>query len=220
MTLKEKLLKFNGSNDEDELLKMFDELAPSFLYGGFIKVRDDYQVFIRTVEFYFHSEKTYGIHDPIVYHRNIRNREGRILHEQPYFPTMTLHAHNSGFDITFENKDEKYRASALIRTYEVKDKQGNYLIWRKDEESGNYMFQSSDIYGFNTQSTYLYTLLNGFSLETANDIQWIEEPRKQTLAIEPRPRKNVFKSESEWKYIPVKINRCERMWSFTRKDEI
>ena len=109
---------------------------------------------------------------------------------------------------------------ALIRTYEVKDKQGNYLIWRKDEESGNYMFQSSDIYGFNTQSTYLYTLLNGFSLETANDIQWIEEPRQQTLAIEPRPRKNVFKSESEWKYIPVKINRCERMWSFTRKDEI
>ena len=220
MTLKENLLEFNGSNDEVGLQKMFDKLAPAFLYGGFIQVHADFRIFIKTVEFYFHSEKTDGVHDPIVYHRNIRNREGRILHEQPYFPTMTLHAHNSGFDITFENEVEEYRASALIRAYEVKDKQGNYLIWKKDEESGDYMFQSSDIYGFNTQSTYLYLLLNGFSLETASDIQWIDEPRQQTLAIEPKPRKNVLKSESEWKYIPVKNNRCERMWSFTRKEEL
>lgn len=40
---------------------MFRELAPSFLYGGYIQVRVDYEVYIRTVEFYFHSEKADGV---------------------------------------------------------------------------------------------------------------------------------------------------------------
>ena len=41
---------------------------------------------------------------------------------------MALHAHNSGIDITFENEKMKYRASALIREYEVFDiKSHNFL---------------------------------------------------------------------------------------------
>ena len=44
-------------SNETELQNIFKELAPAFLYGGYIKVREDYQVYIRTVEFYFHSEK-------------------------------------------------------------------------------------------------------------------------------------------------------------------
>lgn len=78
MTLKENLAKFNGSTDEVELQRMFEKLAPSFLYGGYLKVRDDYHIFIKTVEFYFHSEKTDWIRDPIVYYRNIRDYEGEI----------------------------------------------------------------------------------------------------------------------------------------------
>lgn len=60
--------------------------------------------YIRTVEFYFHSEKPNGIHDPIVYHRNIRDLEGNLMEKVPYFPIMSLHAHSSGYDITFESK--------------------------------------------------------------------------------------------------------------------
>ena len=123
MTLKEHLSRFNGAPDVESLQRMFEELAPVFLYGGYLQVRDDYHLFIRTVEFYYHSEKADGIHDPIVYHRN-----GRNLHVVPYFPLMTLHAHASGFDITFENEEGAYRSSALIRAYEVKDKEGKYLI--------------------------------------------------------------------------------------------
>lgn len=190
-SLKEKLKDFESkikeNINEDELQDLFTKLAPAFLYGGYIQVRNDYRVYIKTVEFYFHSEMKDGIHDPIVYHRN-----GRGLENVPYFPLMSLHAHNSGFDITFESKDGKYRASALIRSYEAIDKVGKYLIWDKKKE----MFGMSDEYGYNTQSTYLYTLLNGFNIskDNNNEVVWIDNAQIKQLKngdIKANKRNNV-----------------------------
>ncbi len=197
---------------EPELQSLFDELAPAFLYGGYIKVRDDFKVYIRTVEFYFHSEKSNGIHDPIVYHRN-----GRDLEETPYFPLMSIHAHSSGFDIAFESETGKYRASALIRSYEVIDtrKGEKFLKW----DPKDIMFKESDSYCFNSQSTYLKAVLNGFAFENRNDITWENDPRAQIKPIKRKNRKNVFLSASEKKYITTE-KRCERNWSFTREDQI
>lgn len=85
----EKLNEFGENvktvSTEADLQILFEKLAPAFLYGGYIQVRTDYRVYIRTVEFYFHSEKPDGIHDPIVYHRNIRDFNGNIVSEVPYF---------------------------------------------------------------------------------------------------------------------------------------
>ena len=198
-------------SNETELQSIFQEIAPVFLYGGYIQVRNDYKVYIRTVEFYFHSEKAEGIHDPIVYHRN-----GRDFEEVPYFPLMTLHAHTSGFDITFESETGKYRASALIRSYEVKNKNDEYLTWDKK----NSLFAKSKEYGYNTQSTYLYALLSGFPLGNENEIKWIDSPRTKLKDITEKPRQNVFQSENEWEYKPIKANRCKRNWSFTREDRV
>ena len=64
---------------DSELNAVFGKLAPAFLYGGYIQVRNDYKIYIRTVEFYFHSEKENGVHDPIVYHRNKRDFDGKVL---------------------------------------------------------------------------------------------------------------------------------------------
>jgi hypothetical protein len=216
MKLESILSQFKDSSDEKELQKEFKTLAPAFLYGGYIQVREDYQIYIRTVEFYFHSEKKDGIHDPIVYHRN-----GRVLESVPYFPLMTLHAHNSGFDITFESETGEYRASALIRSYEVKDMAGNYLKWDKNKD-GVYKFIKSSDYCYNTQSTYLYFFLNGFDLGNNNDVKWIDSPRAQSLPLKEKPRQNVFKSESEWEYIITKERkeRCNREWSFTREERV
>ena len=201
--------------DDTELSTMFKKLAPNFLYGGYIQVNKDYKVFIRTVEFYFHSEEKLGIHDPIVYHRNGRNFE-----EVPYFPLMTLHAHTSGFDITFESETGKYRASALIRSYEVKDMiKKVFLKW----DTGKCKFVDSDKYCYNTQSTYLYALLNGFPLGNDNKIKWIDSPRAKSKDITEKPRQNVFLSESEWEYKPIENpikKRCERKWSFTREEQV
>ena len=128
---------------------------------------------------------------------------------------MSLHAHNSGFDITFEKKDE-YRASALIRSYEVKSNDEKfYLVWNKKTK----MFEESREYGYNTQSTYLYILLNGFSLGNENDIKWIDSPRESQI-IPGKPRQNVFQSECDTKYKPIKGKKCERNWSFTRVEHL
>ena len=48
--------KVNGQTTLEELTAEFEKLAPIFLYGGYINVRNDYHIYIRTVEFYFHSE--------------------------------------------------------------------------------------------------------------------------------------------------------------------
>ena len=129
---------------------------------------------------------------------------------------MSLHAHSSGYDITFESEAGEYRASALIRSYEVKDKEGRYLLW--DAEKG--MFLISEKYCYNTQSTYLYYLLNGFPLGISNNIKWVDAPI--TLKTEPeiRNRKNVFESKNEYVYDKIEGEKCERPWSFTRTEHI
>ena len=86
----------------------FEEIAKTMLYDGYLKVRNEYRVYIKAVEFYLHAEEgcLLNVSDPIVYHRNGKPHKGDV----PYFPIMTLHAHVSGFDITFENEALKYRA--------------------------------------------------------------------------------------------------------------
>lgn len=211
MTLKEKLSQFIGSESESDLSSKFNDLADNFLYGGYIQVRNEYRIYIQTVEFYFHSEKEDGIKDPIVYHRN-----GNGLDEVPYFPLMTLHAHISGFDITFENPTLQFRASALIRAYEIKSKDGKYLYWNVSKKA----FEKSDTYKYNTQSTYLYSFLNGFVLtdkvETPEQqITWIDSPWEKHIDFQPEKRRIPPKAIKKWGY---KNN--EREWSFSRKDKV
>ena len=117
---------FNGAKQtqykskEQNLLLYFEQIAKEMIYGGYIRVRDDYAIFISKVEFYYHEEDATpgeGIIDGIVYHR-----DGRFINRDvPYFPIMTLHSHWSGFDIAFEKESGHYRASALIRQYAVLD---------------------------------------------------------------------------------------------------
>ena len=211
-TLSHKLSAFKCPSDESELQRIFKELAPAFLYGGYINIHDEFKLYIRTVEFYFHSEKLEGIHDPIVYHRN-----GRCLDIVPYFPVMTLHAHGSGFDITFESEVGQYRASALIRSYELKDREGMHLKW----DSGSRKFRRCKEYAFNTQSTYLYYLLNGFSLGDANSVRWVDAPLCSEVQLSVGTRQGVYESQSEFEYKPADPKvKCSRNWSFTRISKI
>ena len=219
MKLSNELKNFHRSDVLNELEKQFKELSKSFLYGGHIEVGDEFKIFIRTVEFYYHSETFDGIHDPIVYHRN-----GRDVEHCPYFPIMSLHAHSSGFDITFENEKEQYRASALIRAYEVKTKDGKYLKWKKIS-NGEWMFTEHDDYQYNSQSTYLYALINGFSIGEENHVRWRDELREAGTPI-IGTRQNVYLSVSDFDYKPFvkddkdKDVKCDRKWSFTRQETV
>ena len=179
MTLFEHLSNFKRHSSEEELTKAFTKLAPHFIYGGYIKVSDVYKVYIRTVEFYYHDEsnKVDAIKDPIMYHRNGRYKD---CTDVPYFPLMTLNVHGSGYDITFENESQCYRASALIREYSIYDcKLRKFLILNnklRDE-----------------RSTFLYDYLNGFSLNVKPNIAWVDDEHKQQKDLLQTTRLRVYK---------------------------
>ena len=114
-TLSQLLLEFDGSGlTEDQLQTKFEEIAKAAIYGGYFLVNNEFNIHVVDVEFYFHSENdgVSSVHDWAMYHRNHRGKN------VDYFPVGSLHPHNSGVDVTFE-KEGKYRASFLIRQYEI-----------------------------------------------------------------------------------------------------
>ena len=217
--LKRKLEAFHPES-EKELDGIFLDLAESFLYGGYISVKDcenaeRYRIYLRTVEFYCHYDgkdmNSALPKDPIVYHRNGKYVKGEV----PYFPLMAFHAHASGYDITFENKELGLRASALIRAYEVYDvkrEKGKFLTY--STKAKKFVDCQTEKERVNHQSTYLYNFLNGFM---GDSVVWIDEIRSQTQAFKITPRKNVPQYKGEEKQLGTKD---DRMWSFMRQEEI
>lgn len=206
----------NGKSRLECVTEEFEILAKKFLYGGYIKVGDDYDIYINNVEFYYHEEDDKHnpnpdrITDPKVYHCNDQF-PGRFL---PPFPIMTLHSHWSGFDITFEDPEGKYRASVLIREYSVFDHktknechpQGGYVDWntkaidKNDNKKGSFSVQ--DIQVNDTRSSYLQYYLNGFSMDGGNNrIEWIDEAKDGYGPVKALLRKNIDQ---------------KRLWAFKR----
>lgn len=197
--IKKQIERFYQS--DKKLEDRMKELAETFLYGGYINVRDRYHIYIRTVEFYYHEEEG-SIKDEKMYHRNNYRIDGEI----PYFRPLAFNSHDSGVDITFENEEKRVRAAVLIRAYEILDMITNKrLIWNKAEQQ----FQISNGQekpNYNTQSLYLKNFLNGFSSEGQSDIYWVDEPyNEQETRITPIKRKGL---------------KDERKWGFRREDEI
>lgn len=214
-TLKDILTAFSfvGTNEE-KLTSEFAKLAPYFISDGYIKVRDDFRIYPTTVEFYIHSEKS-GIKDYIVYHRNNKFVQGAI----PYFPIMTLHAHDSGYDITFENAKEEYRASVLIRAYQVWDvKHRCWLKWNAKEQLFC-PYTTEDKTPINTQVLYLKFLLNGFPMDGGNLVSWVDATELIAISAEDgKPRKGVDLYDENG--IRLKGQPDKRPWSFSRKEFI
>lgn len=198
-TILENVSLINQQNIEET----FEAIAKTLLYDGFIKVRNEYRVYIKTVEFYLHAEEgsPLNVSDPIVYHRNGKFFSGNV----PYFPVMTLHAHVSGFDITFENEDLKYRASALIRAYSIYDEKKECFLETKKG------------FKYDDRSTYIYNYLNGISIDGTNGIIWVDQPSTVMHELNPpTPRRNVFEYIGE-----KKTNKRDmRLWSYSRKNDI
>jgi len=204
------LSKFNGAKEdpkvgrEDALANAFRQLARKFLYGGYIRVRNEYAIFISKVEFYYHEEDTLedGVRDSVVYHRDGRFVGRRV----PYFPIMTLHSHWSGFDITFE-KPGTYRASALIRKYVVVDLKKKKFVELKttglDKKENPFLvgeIELSDDPFVDDRSTYLQYYLNGFSLAGQDSgIRWQDIDNREY----PEPKQEVRKNaeEHEWGFV-------------------
>lgn len=213
-TLKEALELFEPRESLD---KQFQELAKYFLYGGYIHVNSDgitkidRKIYIREVEFYFYDE-THKLTDKKdesaikVYHRNNSkyyskvpcNPKLPIGKETHYFKKGSLYLHSSGVDITFENYNNMYRASALIRAFSVEEKVGDKYellpLYIKDGQDNN----------IDTRSTYIYEyLFEGLSLfdDTNYSIRWVPIEIDANIIPNLEGKKRVNYPGKMWRFV-------------------
>lgn len=128
------------------------------------------------IELYYHEEGADGFKDPIMYHTQDRKAPyltSRGISALPYFPIGSMNPHTSGIDITFENPSAQYRASFLIREYELICDDGSPISVKN----------STDIYDD--------LLINGITLDDTDWIEWCDGEVLPVNKIERRWRRNV-----------------------------
>ncbi len=170
-------------------------------------MNDAYRVYIRTIEFYYHdeSDKPDAIKDPIMYHRNHTKKEIEGPYEEPYLPLMSIYMHSSGYDITFENEEQEYRASALIREYSI-----------YDVEQKEFLRLTSKGMFCDERVLYLKYYLNGFSLNGKPGIVWVDDEHFPQSNLLQNARKGVYIIKDGKKT----TEKDKRQWSFKLNEDI
>jgi hypothetical protein len=199
-TLEELLLSVSKADaDENFLNENFPKIAEHLFFKGHLKAGDK-TIYIYDVEFYFHQEKENGsVKDEIMYRTNDRLKQDGKPGQFDYFPVGTIHVHNSGLDIMFDNEQRKIRGGILVRGIFIEN-QGDINLNPKPDnkhESGKGRIED--------RPTFMYgELLSGASIFSSDGlvIKWIDgnstcnEPQK----IKSSKRKNVRISEREWRF--------------------
>ena len=203
--LEEVLKPFTGANgNESRLNSQFKNLANYFLLNGYFLINNQVKVYLRSIEFYYHEENGV-IKDPITYHKNTTK------HIVPYYPIGLMNMHQSGIDITFESEKEQYRASMLIRGFNI--------VNRTEDLTPLY----------ESRSTYIYeAFFMQFPIQNKIQLEWVEEPLNYLGAkISSQKRLNVslyndagkkIKAEEMPEYEPTqnkKYVQDQRKWRFT-----
>lgn len=197
-SLRTVLSDFKGTSataDEKLLDKQFRLIAQYLICYGYLEItsgQKSKKIFIDDLEFYYHEENENGIKDPIIYHRNHPEYK-KPKTEDYYFEIGELNLHQSGIDITFENKAMQYRASALIRGYRM-------------EEDGDTIPYSTHIYD---------DLFRGMSVLDGITIKWVDcnAHVKRQLEEKTFTRQNVMRYDG---YVKTK-NKCSRLWRYKLK---
>lgn len=219
---------------KDVLQKQFTVLAKKILYGGYFLINGIRRITLQDIEFYYHEEKENGLKDPAMYHTSDHEKNEALL----YFALGTFNCHLSGIDITFENPEEEYRASFLIRGYKVESFVDG--CWKEEKKHEK-------------RSTFLYEdLLKGMQLNNPLTIEWINEKNNTDYAevgtscrlnvpAYKKDENNYYMKDSDKNYIKDEISvvqyrnlstalqseyfavsgkyykKCNRQWRFYRK---
>ena len=189
------------------LAELFRPIAKHLLCEGCFEVFSGEKlirrVFPYTVEFYYHEEDG-DVKDPIVYHKNTPD----------YFVLGTINTHQSGIDITFENKDAKYRASALIRAFRVKEGDDMKADFKNDYQRTTSV-KSKDV---EYRSTYIYEYLFT-NIPLPITVQW--NPLETALPVDPIQgyRVNVHKYQPNESGVLEKSKDLDRKpWAFSLEE--
>ena len=176
-------------SDEEKynaVAEWFRPCAKEILCDGYFLINGKKIIDIGSIELYYHEEEG-NIKDYIMYHTNSKGSHSLYYKEKgkyPYFKIGSFNLHQSGVDVTFENPDEKYRASFLIRSYRVlKTNNGEYPI--------------DDITKYDNCSTHIFDdmFYEGISFngKDKTTIEWRKLKSPKNEKIKNLPRKNVAK---------------------------
>ena len=192
----------------DIIAGCFTPCARAILSGDFVVFDVDgkavREIFPTAIELYYHEEKEGGFKDPIMYHTNDRKKTNgtsyfakRRISKVPYFPLGHMNPHPSGIDITFENPEEQYRASFLIREYKISIDGGAPIL----------IPNSTDIYDD--------MLIHGIPIGGPDWIEWVDGNNPDTLNVVRGWRRNVAQYEEKAPGVWVKKESPRGKNSFT-----
>lgn len=184
------------------IAEWFRPCAKKILCDGYFLINNEYIVDLGAIELYYHEEDG-AIKDPKMYHTNdkipkvfkkrleenpidqlpIFYKELKDNGGYPYFEKGSFNLHQSGIDVTFENgdnKNDKYRASFLIRSYRM---------LKKEDINNKAVF-------YDPCSSHLYDdLYNAGLLYWGNNkmsVQWVKNNEfKKEIDDDPCPRRNL-----------------------------
>lgn len=188
--------------NENAVAECFKDCAKQILCDGYFLVNDKYIIDLGAIELYYHEEDG-EIKDTKMYHTNAQVPKAfkkrldnypnqlplfyKVLKENegylPYLKKGSFNLHQSGIDVTFENDDneqDKYRASFLIRSYRM---------FEKDDPN-------REIILYDPCSSHIYEdLYNAGLLFWGNEkisIQWVKNNEfGKEIEDEPCPRRNL-----------------------------
>ena len=180
-TLSEVIAAFDPRRaDENTIQDQFWSIAEVALYGGYFLVNEETRIYPVEIEFYLYVEndpKGKWQQDANMYHKG---------KDVPYFPKEgSLYPHRSGVDYTFENEEQKYRASFLIRCYQ-------YEVGGEIIRKPTYLWE--DLFGYNSIAG------NGLT------IRWVDDPEEVTPIKKQEKRLNLNDGkgkadEKPWRFI-------------------
>lgn len=227
----ESVTSIKDENDKlDGLESQFSKIAKCVFNEGYFQINNSRRIYPTVIEFYYHEEKKEGLKDPIMYHTSYHDK--KCDNGNDYYPLGALNFHVSGVDVTFENKSKQYRASFLIREYDVYERNTN----------GEWIIIKSE-----TRSTYIYEdMLMRIPVFGGINLQWISEHSLTDYVYGMDVRKNVASyhlveepgkpdkyekdsiSDAEYQNLPEeqqkyyftysghKYKKCTRKWSYRK----
>lgn len=200
--------KDSGSNEKLE--KLFDDLTYTIIYRGHLQINGRFDIYVRSVEFYFHTEDkehdSKFIHDPVMFHRS--SIEGEESCNPRFFTLGHFYLHQFGLDITFE-KVGIYRASALIKSFNVVDNSGVFGEQDFREKASSYIYD--------------YIQFKESDVESNGDIhiEWIDDEAPVNASLSDRcPRVGIFeyKIDNGIQTNEKTDKRDNRPWRFYRAE--
>lgn len=186
-----------GDGKVDSLSKEFEDVAKAAFYTGYFLVnrgneKYEYRIELTCLEFYYHEDAQDGIKDP---RKLLKGKNTFYCEKGAVLP------HNYGVDIIFDDDDEKFHASFLIRGF-------------KSIEYGNKVFSNWDDNKKEWHPQYLWDYLFGGANMLRDgkfSIEWVDNGIEiDSKAMTLKTDKRVFSKKSP-------IAEDERLWMYFRE---